>query len=779
MGHHEIVKMLLNVGANPDAQDGDGCTPLHNAAFEGHKKAAVALLECEKKANPNLQDIDGNTALHKASYQGHNIICKLLLDYDADIEARDTHGMTPLAKACAIGSDWSHSRCVSLLLDNGARPDADDATLSVPLHRSAYRGTPKILSLLLGAGASTIARDREGYTPLHYAAYSGHLECLQLLLEHGVDPSPFSTILNPLQPQPSSPSSSSGGLMPQGCTPLHLAAGKGHLECMKALVEAHSGVDHQEGKRMRTPMHYAAWKGFEECVQFLINAGADPYARDYKGMTPLDLANRKRHPLNISLPPSEGLQAGTPPPPVPSRRSASYVEYVSGATPHADTPPPESNSATYGYAVSKPLANSSSTSSIGSAISHSSKHYFRAGKEKGSKLLEKASNGVMNGLSQLTPTTTPVGTPSLRTPAHSSSPMIIPAKPSASVIAGSLPSTPLPETRGAPPVSPSTSVPTRADSLLSMAIQVDRYGFVGRDSPDSEHQKKRELTRANKWTKMLRKWDRYADSNRMRGRLLKGVPDCVRGAAWKLLLGVAKMRDGEVPGLPKYHSLLQCTTPHLEQICKDLSRTFPKHILFREKGSVGQTLLYNVLRAFAVYRPEIGYCQGMGFVCALLLMYMEEEDAFWGLSRLLSGYGLEGLYFDDMRGLPEVLQIHDQLMQALLPHMWERMEEKGIIASLYAPQWYITMFLYTLPFPLVLRIWDVFLNEGSIFMFLVGVALMRLSEDTLSKLEFEGMAIYLKFTNGEGEADGKNAFSFPLDPDTLIKTAMSYRHKPK
>lgn len=81
-----------------------------------------------------------------------------------------------------------------------------------------------------------------------------------------------------------------------------------------------------------------------------------------------------------------------------------------------------------------------------------------------------------------------------------------------------------------------------------------------------------------------------------------------------------------------------------EEIAKDLNRTFPKHILFKDKQSLGQEQLFQVLRAYAIFNPEVGYCQGMGFLVALLLNYMPEEDAFYFLITLLENYNLKNLY---------------------------------------------------------------------------------------------------------------------------------------
>lgn len=74
----------------------------------------------------------------------------------------------------------------------------------------------------------------------------------------------------------------------------------------------------------------------------------------------------------------------------------------------------------------------------------------------------------------------------------------------------------------------------------------------------------------------------------------------------------------------------------IRQIDLDVNRTYRDHIMFREKYNLKQQELFNVLGAYSVYNSEIGYCQGMSQIAALLLMYLDEEDAFWALATLVS-----------------------------------------------------------------------------------------------------------------------------------------------
>ena len=83
---------------------------------------------------------------------------------------------------------------------------------------------------------------------------------------------------------------------------------------------------------------------------------------------------------------------------------------------------------------------------------------------------------------------------------------------------------------------------------------------------------------------------------------------------------------------------------------------------------------------------------------------------------------------------------------------------------MYASQWFITVFSYSFPFPLALRIWDVFLYEGVKIVFQVGLALLRFCHDDLVKLPFEKLVHALR--------------NFPEDamvPDTLLPLAFSIK----
>ncbi len=67
--------------------------------------------------------------------------------------------------------------------------------------------------------------------------------------------------------------------------------------------------------------------------------------------------------------------------------------------------------------------------------------------------------------------------------------------------------------------------------------------------------------------------------------------------------------------------------------------------------------LFNVTRAYSLYDPDVGYCQGTPFVTGALLMFMPEEDAFRTLSILMRDYQLRGLYRPGMTDLARCLYV--------------------------------------------------------------------------------------------------------------------------
>ncbi|XP_010549945.1 PREDICTED: EVI5-like protein isoform X2 [Tarenaya hassleriana] len=307
-------------------------------------------------------------------------------------------------------------------------------------------------------------------------------------------------------------------------------------------------------------------------------------------------------------------------------------------------------------------------------------------------------------------------------------------------------------------------------------MPVDRFGFLKQEHGSfpktrSSAEYEREERRVRKWRKMIgvggSDWKHYVrrKPHVVKRRIRKGIPDCLRGLVWQLISG---SRDLLLMNPGVYEQLVIYETSASElDIIRDISRTFPSHVFFQKRHGPGQRSLYNVLKAYSVYDRDVGYVQGMGFLAGLLLLYMSEEDAFWLLVALLKGAvhaPMEGLY---QAGLPLVQQYlfqFEHLVKELMPKLGEHFTQEMINPSMYASQWFITVFSYSFPFPLALRIWDVFLYEGVKIVFKVGLALLKYCHDDLVKLPFEKLIQALR-----------NSPEDAMDPDTLLPLAYSFK----
>ena len=126
--------------------------------------------------------------------------------------------------------------------------------------------------------------------------------------------------------------------------------------------------------------------------------------------------------------------------------------------------------------------------------------------------------------------------------------------------------------------------------------------------------KKRDLTllmkREKKWIYMLDHWDKYINQRwkTVRNRCRKGIPHSLRGHAWLYLCG----GHHQIKLHPNAYDELRRQTGNeqvIDEIRKDLHRQFPTHELFAPRNGIGQTNLFNILKAFSILKPDIGYCQ--------------------------------------------------------------------------------------------------------------------------------------------------------------------------
>jgi ankyrin repeat protein len=266
-GNARQVEILLKQGAAVNAADKDGVTPLHKAAFSGHRRAVVEKL-LAGGALVDAADKDANTPLHEAaSGKDTAIIVEKLLAGGASVDAADKDGKTPLHKA-ALGG---HTAVVEKLLAGGASVDAADKDGKTPLHWVAYGEDTAIVDQLLAWRAAVNAADKDGMTPLSYAALMGRAVVVERLVAGGARVNATDK---------------------DGYTPLHWAAGGGHTAVMERLLAGGADIGARD-KWGGVVLHSAAEGGHPEVVQILLAHDAYVEVKDAKGRTPLDRARSK------------------------------------------------------------------------------------------------------------------------------------------------------------------------------------------------------------------------------------------------------------------------------------------------------------------------------------------------------------------------------------------------------------------------------------------------------------------------------------------------------
>ncbi|XP_041651890.1 USP6 N-terminal-like protein isoform X2 [Cheilinus undulatus] len=289
------------------------------------------------------------------------------------------------------------------------------------------------------------------------------------------------------------------------------------------------------------------------------------------------------------------------------------------------------------------------------------------------------------------------------------------------------------------------------DADYSIYKVIDRFGFMHEDelpAPTAHEEKRKqlEIERAEKWLKMVKKWDKYKNSDRMVKRVYKGIPLQLRGRAWALMLDVERAKKDNEGKYEKMKEQARLYSSEIKQIDLDINRTFRNHIMFMDRFGVKQQSLFHVLAAYSVYNTEVSYCQGMSQIAALLLMYMNEEDAFWALSQLLTNqrHGMHGFFVPGFPKLQRFQAHHDQIISKLIPKLKKHLDKEQMSAGIYCTKWFLQCFIDRTPFTLTLRLWDIFILEGERLLTAMSYTILKIHKKRLLKMSLEELREFLQ-----------------------------------
>ena len=317
-------------------------------------------------------------------------------------------------------------------------------------------------------------------------------------------------------------------------------------------------------------------------------------------------------------------------------------------------------------------------------------------------------------------------------------------------------------------------------ALPDKLITTDEFGFIKNQSSE-ETKDKEELLKINarieKWNDMIKNYEEYRTKkfDKLKSRTRKGVPDSLRSYIWQLfaekdkyyIKDIFKTLDSE-----KLKEDIEIV------IIKDLDRTYPDCQLFKDKYGNGQRKLYKVLSNYSKYNKNTGYVQGMGFIAAVFLTYMDEESSFFMLDSLMKKYKLEGFYLPGFPELKKTFYILLNLEKKFIPKIYELFKKEGMVPSMYASEWFICLFSRNLDFHTLVRIFDVFLLEGYKVIYRFSVAFLKLKENEFLNAK-DGLASIMQTINQcmvNVDIDNlfKIGFGFSLSRKDLDKLGKEY-----
>jgi len=338
----------------------------------------------------------------------------------------------------------------------------------------------------------------------------------------------------------------------------------------------------------------------------------------------------------------------------------------------------------------------------------------------------------------------------------------------------------------------SSSSSKKKESSLKKRLEAEKAVQIAIEKSEKKKQKESEkrhsqITECNRtWNiEILPNWSSLSKSKRVKDLCSKGIPPSIRGKVWPLLAGneivitdelfdnliiIAELsaerqsinldyRSTDVDNdndnnnndylennqnndtLPyedrsTRKTLIPNRTKTLVLIERDLPRTFPTLGFFHDGGDMQQSL-ERILQAYACLRPDVGYVQGMSYIAAVLLLYMDELDAFKCLVNILNRRNNMDFYLLKKEAIDNYVKCFDYFFEEQLPLLYSHMSAEGLTSEMYLMDWNLALFSKALPLEAAARIWDCYLFEGEVFIIRAALGILKMFANILGSHKLE------------------------------------------
>ncbi|XP_072041794.1 TBC1 domain family member 12-like isoform X2 [Amphiura filiformis] len=265
----------------------------------------------------------------------------------------------------------------------------------------------------------------------------------------------------------------------------------------------------------------------------------------------------------------------------------------------------------------------------------------------------------------------------------------------------------------------------------------------------------------NVWqSELLPNWETIKSNKRTKDIWWQGIPPSVRGKVWLLAIGnelnithelfeifLARAKDRikvfsepDTDDCEEVHAASREASVEVIQL--DVARTFPQLCIY-QKGGPYYDLLHSVLGAYACYRPDVGYVQGMSFIAAIFLLYLDPSDAFICFANLLNKSCQLAFFRLEQPVMQSYFSTYEDYFQDNLPTLYAHFQEQELTPDLYIIEWLYTLHSKSLPLDVSCRVWDVFFRDGEEFLFRTALGILLLYEDILLNMDFIQLAQFL------------------------------------
>ncbi|XP_046472709.1 TBC1 domain family member 14 [Neodiprion pinetum] len=243
-------------------------------------------------------------------------------------------------------------------------------------------------------------------------------------------------------------------------------------------------------------------------------------------------------------------------------------------------------------------------------------------------------------------------------------------------------------------------------------------------------------------TQVLPKFESLRETKKVRELWWRGLPPSIRGRVWKLAIFNQLNITPHLYNLCLDRAMSHPANEWLASIKLDVSRTFPTLCVFQEGGPLAESL-QGVLAAYAVYRPDVGYVQGMSFLGAVLSLNMDPVDVFTCFANLLNRPCHRAAFTLNQKQMSIYYKVYSSALAHRLPKIYAHFTAAGLSPDLYLLDWLYTVYAKAMPLDVACRVWDVFLRDGDEFLFRTALGVLHLHQDELLGMDFVRGAQFL------------------------------------